>query len=76
MARGTTYPVKTIPLTTLLVGDGDIIKPLCNSCTNLDCGNPIEKKLVSAVNRLETWKIYKTARGVPGAVVNCEGYQP
>ena len=67
------YNCKLVSFNQLLVTPGGIVEPLCNSCSAMDCSNPIHKKKVSILGLKKDYKLY--ARGGNfHAVIECEGY--
>jgi hypothetical protein len=69
------YKCRVVPLTKLIIGSKNIIRPLCDTCTSKDCENPIEKQPVSIMGVNEDLRVWNS-RNTMGIVVNCEGYNP
>ena len=65
---------KKIPVDRLLVGPTGIVDPLCQSCINRHCGNPIEPMDISIMGITRKWWLYKSGNNVT-AVIECEAYQ-
>jgi len=66
------YKTKTVSLDKLIIDHQGLVMPLCNTCQNNDCTNPIETVDVSFIGIVKPCKIINeySAR----AVVQCEGY--
>jgi len=56
------------------VGQSQIIKPLCTTCENIQCDNPIIEKKVSVFGRVGTVKIYQMSENDMYLVKSCPGY--
>jgi|19_taG_2_1085344.scaffolds.fasta_scaffold03244_3 hypothetical protein len=68
------YQCKTIPLTKLIITEKGVHEPLCNSCTCVDCENPIEEKKISVFGVNKKAKVFMR-RDTAHFVVEClEGY--
>lgn len=69
----TKYHVKLGSLSKLSVGPDGVQRPLCHSCKNSECGNPIELVQVSIFGVTEKMKLYRSGdNSLP--VIRCEGY--
>ena len=51
-----------------------VIRPLCSTCTNESCMNPIVDCKVSVYGKIVSSRLYKTANS-EFFVVSCEGYR-
>lgn len=69
------YRVKLNSMSKLAVGPGGVQFPLCESCINKECGNPITLVDVSVFGVMQKIKLYKSGSSFM-AVINCEGYMP
>lgn len=67
------YKVKLMSMAKLPVGPGGVHMPLCESCLNKECGNPISFVDISIFGVVEKIKLHKSGSGFM-AVINCEGY--
>jgi len=67
------YKARTISLAQLTVTTKGLIRPLCNSCKNKDCENPIEEKEVWVFGFKEQMKCYCVSSNID-IVINCDGY--
>ena len=68
------FECKTIPVLKPILNSEGAVEPLCNSCTQVDCSNPVHKKKVSVFGVNKEWYIYM-AGGQMYQVVSCMGYQ-
>ena len=68
------YECKTVPLTKLVVTPVGPLTPLCNTCINKNCGNPVEEKSVSVFGKVEKHKIYSRSGIDMRIVIECKGY--
>lgn len=71
----TRYKVKLISIAKLPVGPSGVNLPLCESCKNKECGNPISLVDVSVFGVSQKIKLYKSGSSLYG-VYNCDGYMP
>lgn len=69
------YQVKLGSIARLPVSPAGVQRPLCDSCCNKDCGNPIEFVQMSVFGLTEPTRLYKTG-GSYMPVIRCEGYIP
>ena len=67
------FECKTIPILHPILNSQGIAEPLCNTCTQLDCSNPIRKKTISILGKTEQWHIYIIGNQAY-QVVQCVGY--
>jgi hypothetical protein len=51
------------------------IRPLCTSCVNIGCSNPIVDKKISVFGTVMTTQLYETGTA-SFFVMGCDGYQP
>ena len=67
------YRCVVIPINKLQFNKKEALKPLCDTCSTIDCDNCIESKTVSI---LGTNYIHRVKMGsvFPGFVIDCEGY--
>jgi len=71
----TQYKVKLSSMAKLPVGPGGVQMPLCESCVNKECGNPVSLVDISVFGVLQKVKLYKSGSSFM-AVTNCEGFMP
>lgn len=64
---------KKVSLDKLIVTPRGTFEPLCQSCMQRDCGNPIEPRPIAIYGSMKTWRLYIN-HGAPMAVVDCEAY--
>lgn len=64
---------RRISLEKLIITPSGLFEPLCQSCTQVNCGNPIEPKNVSVYGVNKNWRMYVN-HGNPLAVIECEAY--
>lgn len=64
---------RKISLDKMIVTPGPKFVPLCQTCIQRDCGNPIEPREVSIYGIMKSWRLY-ISQGSPMAVVDCEAY--
>ena len=69
------YKCQTVDMQRMIVGAKGFFTPICESCTTLDCTNPIEKTKVSILGVVKEIKVYNRGNS-PRLVVQCEGYMP
>jgi len=69
------YKAKHIPLDKLPVSINGVAEPLCESCANRDCSNPIRPCKVSVFGVTKVRKCY-VSNNSPSFVVQCEGFIP
>ena len=69
----TRYPVKLSSMAKLPVGPGGVMRPLCDSCVNKECGNPIELVDISIFGVQQNMRMYRSGSNLM-AVAACEGY--
>jgi len=67
------YPCVKLVLAKQMLGPNGIIEPLCNSCTQIDCTNPIRKKTVSILGVNKEWHLFMEGTKAY-QIVGCEGY--
>ena len=63
----------TVSIMKPVINSKGVMKPLCNTCTQTECTNPIRKKLVSIFGRNEEWEVF-CAGSQAYQVVQCIGY--
>lgn len=68
------YEVKTVPLTNLIISPVGPITPICDTCCNLNCGHPIEKKDVSIFGKVKRYRVYVRDDTNFRLVLECKGY--
>ena len=67
------YDCELLPMTKIHVGQNKVIKPLCTTCENIQCDNPIVKKRVSVFGTVGEVRLYEMADGYH-MVKSCPGY--
>ena len=69
------FPCKKVSVEKLMIGPQGQMEPLCNSCINRECSNPIERKQISVFGVTKTYRLFCNSGNVH-AIVDCEGYVP
>jgi len=67
------HKVKLMSIAKLPVGPGGVVPPLCDSCVNEECGNPVSLVNITIFGIERKTKLHKSGASLM-AVVNCEGY--
>jgi len=68
------YSVETISVDKAPLTASGVLEPLCNSCINPDCSNPIKEKTISIVGKQVKYRLYIIGN-VSLMVVGCkDGY--
>lgn len=67
------YDCQAVPMDKLAVGPKGVEEPLCNSCANPDCSNPIRSKTVNVLGVPKPWRLWVVGNMVR-QVVQCKGY--
>ncbi len=68
------YEVQTIPFEKIPLSSDGALEPLCNTCTNPDCSNPIKERVVSIVGKQVKYRLYVIS-SITLMVVGCkDGY--
>lgn len=67
------YEVKLVPIAKTLTTPIGVVEPLCQSCENKSCSNPIETTKVSVFGINKQLRLY-VSNNKPQVVVQCEGY--
>jgi len=67
------FECKTVPLTKPALTHEGAMEPLCNTCVQLECDNPIRKKKVSILGKTEEWYVLVTGSQAY-QVIQCTGY--
>ena len=57
----------------LPVGPDGVQMPLCESCSNKDCGNPVFIVDISVFGVMQKIKLHRSGSSFM-AVINCDGY--
>jgi len=68
------FECHTVPILKPILNSEGSTEPLCNSCVQVDCSNPVFKKEVSIFGINKEWYVY-LAGGQAYQVVSCMGYQ-
>ena len=68
------FECKTVSLSRPILNSEGAMQPLCNTCTQVDCNNPIRKKKISIFGKMEEWQVYMVGSQAY-QVVQCTGYQ-
>lgn len=64
---------RKVSLDKLIITPRGAFEPLCQTCMQKDCGNPIESKHICIFSVAKSWRLYMS-NGIPMAVVDCEAY--
>lgn len=67
------FECKTQPILRPILNEKGVIAPLCNTCIQVECSNPIKKKSISIFGKTEQWNVYM-ARDQAYQVTHCAGY--
>lgn len=67
------FECKLVPVDKLMVEPKGIKEPLCNSCVQPDCDNPIRKHSISLMGKPLSWRLWVVNNQVR-QVVSCVGY--
>lgn len=67
------YKVKLLSMTKLPVGPGGVVSPLCDSCVNRECGNPVSLVNITVFGIEKKTRLHRSGSSFM-AVANCEGY--
>lgn len=67
------HKVKLLSMAKLPVGPGGVVAPLCDSCINKECGNPVSLVSITIFGIEKKTRLHKSG-GSLMAVANCEGY--
>jgi len=67
------YECEIVPANKILTGFNKVVNPLCSSCTNTGCTNPIVEKKVSVFGQVKTSRLYDMGT-MSYYVVRCDGY--
>jgi len=68
------YDCQIVSAQSLLVDYNKVLPPLCSTCVNNGCSNPIVDHKVSVVGKIHTSRLYKVG-GHYFQVMQCEGYR-
>jgi hypothetical protein len=64
---------RKVSLDKLIITPKGTFEPLCQTCMQRDCGNPIESKPICVFGVTKNWRLYIN-NNIPMAVVDCEAY--
>jgi hypothetical protein len=67
------FQCQLIQLSDLAVDANGVKEPLCNSCVQSDCENPIRKMCVTILGKTTHWRLWVTNNQLK-QVVSCQGY--
>jgi len=67
------YICNLVSLKSLLVSPNGVFSPLCCSCSNESCENPIERRKVSVFGIIKEMKVF-VQREEESCVVECDGF--
>ena len=67
------FDCKTTSILKPIMNSKGVIAPLCNTCAQVDCRNPIRKKTVSVLGKNEEWQVLVIGSAFY-QVVQCSGY--
>ena len=67
------FNCQTIPVGRLLVDHNGVSQPLCNSCLQTECTNPIKTQTISIMGVPQKWRVWALNNAVR-QVVQCAGY--
>jgi len=68
------YECKIMPATRIYADFNKVIKPLCSTCVNHGCENPIVEHKISVFGVIQTTRLYKTGTHM-FQVTECDGYR-
>jgi len=69
------YEVQLAPIDKTVLTPEGFLEPLCNSCSAIDCTNPIKEMSVSVAGVVKKNRYYVASESMIRQVVNCKGYQ-
>jgi hypothetical protein len=67
------YDCEIVPATRVLTDFNKVIHPLCTTCSNSGCSNPIVEQKISVFGMIKTTRIYDLG-DTKFYVLKCEGY--
>ena len=67
------FQCQTVPLVKPILNSSGTLEPLCNICTQTDCGNPIRKMIVSIFGQNKDWNVFVVGSQIY-QVVQCDGF--
>ena len=67
------FECKTVTIASPMLNANGVMEPLCNTCTQVDCSNPIRRKTVSLFGKNVEWEVFMAGDGAY-QVVTCLGY--
>lgn len=63
----------TTPVLRPVLNSKGVTEPLCNTCAQSDCSNPIKSKQISVFGKIEKWNVLVSGNQAY-QVVTCTGY--
>lgn len=67
------FKCKIVPFDKFLIGPNGVVPPLCNSCLQTECTNPIRSKTVSFLGVNSQWRLWVLNNSCH-QVIDCAGY--
>lgn len=67
------FNCQTVPVERLLVDHNGVKQPLCNSCLQTECSNPIKTQTISIMGVPQKWRVWALNNAVR-QVIQCVGY--
>lgn len=67
------YDCQLVSIASLSTTFNKVVRPLCSSCKNRNCSNPIESKKVSIFGKVHSTRVYNTGSGF-FIVSYCDGF--
>jgi hypothetical protein len=68
------YDCQIILATKILTDFNKVVKPLCSTCTNHSCTNPISEKKISVFGQVYTGRLFCSGDSY-FMVTRCDGYR-
>lgn len=67
------FPCQTIPIDKLIIDTSGVARPLCNSCIQTECTNPIRIVTLSIMGVPQKYRVW-TRNSIVRYVIGCQGY--
>ena len=68
------YECQLVVANRVLTDFNKVIRPLCSSCTNTACSNPVYNKKISVFGQIYSGRVY-TSGSLDFFVTACDGYR-
>ena len=67
------FECRTQSINRPILNDKGAMEPLCNTCVQAECSNPIKKKSISIFGKIVKWNVFVSGNQAY-QVINCSGY--